>query len=180
MGVWMDVAQTEESPVPPSETRKDVPAPKLRVVSADGAMISLVHKQWVEVQPVSKPDPNRKLATQEIHVDHLSYFSHLADAATFTALAKGEMQRREVAQATRVCAVTDGAEWCQAFAERYRPDAVRILDFPHAAEHVSALLEGCTQAEYGCPTRCSPAVCMCSNTEVPVLCGVWPIIWGAI
>ncbi|GHO48619.1 hypothetical protein KSX_67820 [Ktedonospora formicarum] len=159
MGAWMDVAQTEASLAPPSETRKDVPAPKLRVVSADGAMISLVHKQWVEVrtvaigESVSKPDPNRKPATQEIHVDHLSYFSHLSGAATFTALAKGEMQRRKVAQATQVCAVTDGAEWCQAFAERYRPDAVRILDFPHAAEHVSALLEGCTQAGIQLPDQ---------------------------
>jgi len=59
----------------------------------------------------------------------------------------------KVAQTRRVCAVTDGAEWCQAFAQRYRPDAVRILDFPHAAEHLSALLEGCSQAGLPLPDQ---------------------------
>lgn len=118
-------------------------------MSVDGAMISLVHKQWVEVrtlaigEPVSKPGTDGKA---EVHVDHLSYFSRLADASTFIELAASEMRQRQVAQAKEVCAVTDGAEWCQAVADRYRPDAVRILDFPHAAEHLSLLLEGCSQA----------------------------------
>ncbi len=40
----------------------------------------------------------------------------------------------------------DGADWCQAFTERHRPDAVRILDFPHAAEHIAKLLEALAQA----------------------------------
>ncbi len=51
------------------------------------------------------------------------------------------MQCRQVRKAEQVCAVTDGADWCQAFTQRHRPDALRILDFPHAAEHVSKLLE---------------------------------------
>lgn len=86
-------------------------------------------------------------------MDHLSYFSSLSDASTFIELAAGEMQRRKVAQAKQVCAVTDGAEWCQAVADRYRPDAVRILDFPHAAEHLSTLLEACGQAGVQLPDQ---------------------------
>ena len=35
----------------------------------------------------------------------------------------------------------DGADWLQTFVEIHRRDAVRILDFPHAAEHLSKLLE---------------------------------------
>ena len=51
------------------------------------------------------------------------------------------MRRRKVVQAHHVCAVSDGAEWLQTFFDVHRADAVRILDFPHAAEHLSALLE---------------------------------------
>src|SRR2546421_7104039 len=32
------------------------------------------------------------------------------------------------------------------FIDLYRPDAVRILDFPHAAEHLNLLLEALQQA----------------------------------
>jgi hypothetical protein len=36
-----------------------------------------------------------------------------------------------------VCAVTDGAEWEQGFIDLHREDAIRILDFSHAAGYVS-------------------------------------------
>ncbi|MFL5627208.1 MAG: hypothetical protein ACJ788_16635 [Ktedonobacteraceae bacterium] len=44
-------------------------------------------------------------------------------------------------QAQALCAVTDGAVWLQSLIDLHRPDAVRILDFPHAAEYVSAIGE---------------------------------------
>ncbi len=68
-------------------------------------------------------------------------------------LAEVEMQRRQVREAKQVCAVTDGADWCQSLTERYRPDAVRILDFPHAAEHVSLLLEGLEKGKIPVPPQ---------------------------
>ena len=37
-----------------------------------------------------------------------------------------------------VCAVQDGAEWEQGLVDLLRTDAVRILDFPHAIEHLTA------------------------------------------
>lgn len=152
MGAWMDVAQREDAePISSRDSpgSSTLSVPERCVMSVDGAMISLTHKQWVEVRTLAIGEPVEKQGTHgeaEVHVEQLSYFSHLADASTFIELAVGEMRRRKVAQATHVCAVTDGAEWCQAFAGRHRSDAVRILDFPHAAEHLSALLEGCSQA----------------------------------
>src|SRR5260370_19719792 len=83
----------------------------------------------------------------------LSYFSRLADAFTFTTLAKVEMRRRKVADAREVCAVMDGADWLQTFTERHRPDAVRILDFPHAAEHINNLLEALEKASMQFPPQ---------------------------
>ena len=65
--------------------------------------------------------------------------------ATFTEQAAVEMQRRQVRKAKEVSAVMDGADWLQVFTDKHRPDAVRILDFPHAAEHVTKLLEALTQ-----------------------------------
>lgn len=156
MGAWMDVVQTQEIEKEALHAPSDQPASERCVMSTDGAMISLVHKQWVEVRTVVIGEPVERLGTSgetEVHVDHLSYFSSLSDASTFIELAAGEMRRRSVAQARQVCAVTDGAEWCQAFADRYRPDAVRILDFPHAAEHLSALLEACGQAGLQLPAQ---------------------------
>jgi hypothetical protein len=65
----------------------------------------------------------------------------MTDAETFAEGAKVEMQRRRVSQAQQVAAVTDGAEWLQSFLDLHRPEAVRILDFAHAAEYISAIGE---------------------------------------
>jgi hypothetical protein len=44
-----------------------------------------------------------------------------------------------VETARRVGAVTDGSDWIQGFIDFHRPDAVRILDFPHAGDHLSTV-----------------------------------------
>ncbi len=41
--------------------------------------------------------------------------------------------------AIRVAAVMDGAIWEQGFIDYHCPNAVRILDFPHAAEHINQI-----------------------------------------
>ncbi len=144
MGARMQAVQTAEV-TPCSQEGQEEQAPHRCVISSDGAMVSLVQKQWAEVRTLAIGEPQEKRNAQqekEIHVGKLSYFSRLADASSFIDLAEVEMRRRQVREAKQVCAVTDGADWCQSLTERYRPDAVRILDFPHAAEYVSLLLEG--------------------------------------
>ncbi len=69
-----------------------------------------------------------------VHTTDLSDFSRLADHATFTRLALVETHRRGVATAGVVVGVADGSDWLQAFLDDHRPDAVRVLDFPHAVE----------------------------------------------
>ncbi|HEX9871086.1 MAG TPA: hypothetical protein VGC99_21315 [Candidatus Tectomicrobia bacterium] len=82
-----------------------------------------------------------------VHTEHLSHFSRLVDAATFGRLALVETHRRgtETAKTMYACAVSDGAEWIQGFVDLHRPDAVRILDFPHALSYVAQA----GQAVYG-------------------------------
>lgn len=63
------------------------------------------------------------------------------------------MRRRKLVQAEQVGAVTDGADWLQSFFDVHRPDALRILDFPHAAEHVASLLSAAEQAGLHVPLK---------------------------
>jgi hypothetical protein len=75
-----------------------------------------------------------------------TYFSRLVDAASFADLASVEVSRRGVERATEVAAVQDGADWLQGFVDGHRHDAVRILDFAHAAGYVGQIAE---QAQLG-------------------------------
>jgi len=112
-------------------------------------MVPLVKGEWAEVRTLAVGEPEERQdanGKRETHVINLSYFSRLTSASTFTDLAIVEMQRRGVLQAKQVAAVMDGAEWLPPFTDMHRSDAVRILDFPHAAEHLTQLLEALEQA----------------------------------
>ena len=118
-----------EAPPPPA-------GPARPLLSADGTMVPLVGGQWAEVKTVAigeVGEPVVEGGEVVVHATALSDFSRLAGAATFTELATVETHRRGVEAAGVVCAVADGAEWIQGFVDVHRPDAVRILDFPHAA-----------------------------------------------
>ncbi len=120
---------------------RPVVPPTLHQVSVDGTMVPLVHGEWAEVKTLAigevtwAPDAAGPGAP---HATALSYFCRLTDADTFRRLAWVETHRRGITLAPRVCGLVDGADWCQHFLDRHCPDAVRILDFGHAAEYVSA------------------------------------------
>ncbi|MDQ5853690.1 MAG: ISKra4 family transposase [Chloroflexota bacterium] len=118
-------------------------APERLVLSADGAMVPLRRGEWSEVKTLVIGESG---AAGE--VEHLSYFSRLTDAATFGEAAVVETHSRGVAVAKEVAAVVDGAEWLQGFLDLHCPSAVRILDFPHALEHLNKV----GQAVFGAGT----------------------------
>ena len=70
-----------------------------------------------------------------------------ADHATFARLALVETQARGTETAGTVVGVCDGADWCQRFLDLHRPDAVRVLDFPHAVEYLAAAARASFGAE---------------------------------
>lgn len=134
--------ERDESPPPAG--------PAVQQLSADGALVPLVHKEWGEVKTVAigsvgPPVQNRRTGEQEVHATEISYFSRRADHATFSRLATVETHRRGTATAGTVCAVNDGADWEQQFVDDHRPDAVRILDWGHGAERIGDV----AQAVYG-------------------------------
>ncbi|MGH2478249.1 MAG: ISKra4 family transposase [Ktedonobacteraceae bacterium] len=111
--------------------------PNQLIVSPDGAMVPLGGGRWGEVKTVVVGKVEAVGSQAEIHSTQLSYFSRMEPAAPFTEHASGELLRRGVDQAKQVCAVMDGAEWIDGFVDYQRQDALRILDFAHAAEYVS-------------------------------------------
>jgi hypothetical protein len=121
----------------PSEAEAE-PTGKL-IVSPDGAMVSLLKGVWAEVKTVvvGKVEPAK--SGESVHSTKLSYFSRMLEVETFTQQASGELQRRGVDQASEVCAVMDGAEWIDGFLDWQCKDALRILDFAHAAEYVGTI-----------------------------------------
>jgi len=113
-------------------------------ISADGAMVPLLHGVWAEVRSVVigevQPAVEEK-GERVVHTRNLSYFSRKVKAQEFGRLALVEMHRRGVEKAKQVAAVMDGADWEQSFVDFHCPQAIRILDFPHAAEHINQIGE---------------------------------------
>jgi hypothetical protein len=145
------------------ETPAPLCTPERLVLGADGAMVPLVGGEWAEVKLLSVgvpaaalraalgPSASAPAATGNVGgpggasalptLQQVSYCARLADAETFGRQALAEVHRRGVEAAGAVAAVQDGAPWLQGFVDLHRPDAVRILDWPHAAQHLSAVAE---------------------------------------
>jgi hypothetical protein len=118
-------------------------ADKLQI-SADGAMIPLLHGVWAEVRTlvIGEVQPAAiEKGEKVIHTRNLSYFSRKVSAQEFQRLALVEMYRRGVENAKEVAAIMDGADWEQGFIDYHCPQATRILDFTHAADHVNGIGE---------------------------------------
>lgn len=111
------------------------PAARL-VFSADGAMVPLVHGVWAEVKQVVLAEQARD-KEQHLHLVKPTYYARMAEAQDFADRALVETRRRGLEQASQVAAVTDGAVWLQGMIETQCPQAVRILDFAHAAQRLS-------------------------------------------
>ena len=127
----------QEAPIAPKG------ADKLQI-SADGAMVPLIHGQWAEVRTLVVGEVQPPVKEKEewvVHTHNLSYFSRKVNAQEFGRLALVEIQRRGVEHAKEVAAVMDGADWEQGLIDYHCPKAVRILDFAHAAEHISPIGE---------------------------------------
>ena len=144
-GAVLVAYETAEATRHPAMIIRRRPArPTRLILSVDGAMIPLVHGQWTEVRTLAVGEvqpPQASRAGPVVHTTNLSYFSRRTDSTTFGDLATLELHRRGIEGARRVGAVVDGAVWCQSFVDLHYPEAVRILDFAHAAEYLTAIAQ---------------------------------------
>jgi hypothetical protein len=90
----------------------------------------------IGVVPAPEPTPSGEVQRR---TEAISYFSRFTTAETFTQQALVETHRRGLENAGQVAAVMDGAEWLQGLADHHCPRALRILDFPHAAQRIAAI-----------------------------------------
>jgi hypothetical protein len=138
--------QIQEAEVVELEARQP-PAPEgaeKMQISADGAMVPLLHGVWAEVRTLVVGEVQsleKKNGETEVRTRQLSYFSRKMSAQEFQRQALVEIQRRGVENAEELAAVMDGADWEQGLIDFHCPQATRILDFAHATEHLNAIGE---------------------------------------
>jgi hypothetical protein len=135
----------------PREAELQPTKEEVQQLSADGAMVPLLHGTWAEVRTLTigivgkQPGPKGV----EVHAHDISYFCRLCCADDFIDWAALPLQQRGTEQARTVVTVSDGAPWLQELTTAHRPDAVRILDFPHAAGYLGQA----AQAAFGAGSR---------------------------
>ena len=104
-----------------------------QMVCVDAAKVRVIGQGWCDA---------KTLTIGRVRADgsatDFSYFSRMMECHAFAQAARGEAARRGLAASQAVCAVMDGADYNQDVVDVLRPDAVRILDFYHATEHLAA------------------------------------------
>jgi hypothetical protein len=135
---------------------RDLPDPPVgastQLISVDGAMVPLVGGEWREAKTAVIGVVTRA-ADGRARAERLSYCSRLGDVEHFSRRVTGECHRRGTLRAAQVAAVADGAPWCQQVFDEQVPGSIRILDFPHAVEHLAVA----AQAVFGAGTEATTA-----------------------
>jgi hypothetical protein len=104
-------------------------------VSADGCMLSLVDGRWTEVRTIAIGTVVQQ-ENGEPRAEEITYFSRHGSADAFIRQATLPTHERGTRQAGTVAAVMDGASWLQELISEQCPNAVHILDFPHAVGYL--------------------------------------------
>jgi hypothetical protein len=149
------------------------PGPAKLVVSADGAMVPLLGGEWAEVKTVVVSEVGERMVVDGkamVPTHTPSYFSRLSDAETFGRLSLGELTRRRLERAEQVAGVNDGAEWIQGFLDYHCPEALRILDFAHAAERICQIEMWCSERGRLRARAGGRSSCISSSTTEPPIC----------
>jgi hypothetical protein len=148
-GAQLVAAQAEQGAQLLATTPTAPATPATLQVSVDGAMVPLLEGKWAEVKTLAVGEVSSEVAADgelSVSTSKLSYYSRLCNAEQFSTGAWLELWQRGVEQAGRVVAVNDGADWIQGFIDMNCPQAVRILDFSHAAEHLANAAAECWAA----------------------------------
>jgi hypothetical protein len=111
-------------------------------VEADGSMLLTREEGWKEVKlgRIFKSgdciDPNGKLSW----IRHSQYLAHLGDSKTFTQQ-MDDLLASYGSLNNKMVFISDGALWIKNWIEDAFPNAVSILDYYHASEHLYQFVE---------------------------------------
>jgi hypothetical protein len=118
-------------------------APPDRVqASFDATKVPLVGGDWTEIKLGVFSDlvPGREADGQPVwQATNHSYAARWEPADRFARTVTLEASRRGLDEAGLVVSPNDGADWIQGILDRIAPQAVRILDEMHAAEHLGVI-----------------------------------------
>ena len=128
----------EDAPVPPPPAT----APETLVISMDGAL-ERTDDGWKEVKLGAVYDLVTRLRRgAAVRVaGATTYTATLAGAQDFGRQVLATAQRRGLGWAHQVAVLGDGAKWIWKLATRRFPQAVQIVDWYHAREHLWALAQ---------------------------------------
>lgn len=121
--------------------------PDVQQVSADGAMVPVVGGKWTEVRTIAIGTVEERKG--KAHAAELSYFSRRCPADQFIRQTTLPTYERGTRGSGTVVAIMDGASWLQELIDEQCPDAVRIVDFPHAVGYLGKA----AQAAFGTGSR---------------------------
>jgi hypothetical protein len=117
--------------------------PERLQVSLDATKVPLVGGAWTDVKLAAfaalVPGAAAEDGRPTLEAVRLSYAARWEPTASFGRTVTLEAQRRGVDEAGTLVSPNDGAEWIQGVLDLVAPRAVRILDEPHAAEHLGAI-----------------------------------------
>lgn len=116
-------------------------------VSTDGAMVLVRHEGWKEAKlttisavasrPVTEQrEKGRRVGERDVALSRHSYQAGLWDADTLGRYQYAEALRRGVDRCATVSVVNDGALWIERVTGTNFPEAVQVVDWPHASERV--------------------------------------------
>jgi hypothetical protein len=111
-------------------------------VEADGAMLLTREESWKEVKAgrIFKASDCIRASGKPGYISHSQYIAHLGDSKTFT----GQMDELIESYGVTDChlvVISDGAPWIRNWIADAFPQAVSVLDFYHASEHLHAFVD---------------------------------------
>lgn len=118
-------------------------------VSLDGGLVNVRGEGWKEfkvgtvydVVTRAEPDPETGELIDQPHGSRMSYCAVLGSVNEFAPALWALAVERQLPQAADLSLTADGAEWIWNLAADYFPDAVQIVDWYHATQHLAQAAE---------------------------------------
>ena len=95
---------------------------------------------WFESMTTAPATPD---GDWDVKAKNIAYFCDIAPAERFGELLWATGVQRRAPRAKELIVVADGADWIWNLVETHFPKAVQIVDWFHAAEHLSAVTAAC-------------------------------------
>ena len=111
-------------------------------VELDGSMVLTRKEGWKEVKAgrIFKASDSIRVDGKPGYISHSQYVAHLGDHKTFSSQMEDLIESYNV-KGSRLVFISDGAPWIKNWVEDAFPNAISILDFYHASEHLYSFVE---------------------------------------